>query len=714
MGAREDLTMDTLVVDYNCSPGTTPKPWQILLVDDDPDCGELLRIWLERKGIEVTLHSGAMAALAEFRQRPHHWDALLTDHAMPGMSGLDLVREVKALRPSLPCIVCTGYGNDLNDNDLSRAGVSTILAKPAEIDKIMEALAREVSGSRTQGSDTVCLLPNAPPAGEQPSAALLDLLPAGVFATDANGVCEYANPFILAATGRSPDAFLGFRWIDALHPADRVLAASGEFPGDISLRGRDGAAEWLRCRVVPRSDAQGQPCGHVFLVNDGDDRDDQQRMETLAHYDPLTGLPNRVLVRDRLRQAISFAKRAPLGVALLLVDVDHFKLVNDTLGHAIGDAALVAIARRLEDCVREADTVSRMGDDEFLLVLTDLHAPASAATVAEKIRQAMAGPIHIDGKELISSVSVGVSIYPDDGTDFDTLLSKADAALYQAKAVGRNACRFYTEQMNQASLHQFAMRTQLHRALELGEFELFYQPVISIADGRFAGAEALIRWRHPVRGLVPPDEFIPTAENSGLIVPIGQWALREACRQAASWIERGLPPMFVAVNVSPVQFRRGDLERHVADALAESGLDSRLLELEITESTLIGDDVTLQTTLNRIGTSGVSFSIDDFGTGYASFGYLKRFDIRKLKIDKSFIGDLLSDRNNSAIVNAIIQMAHGLGLAVVAEGVEDAETLEVIRGYGAQYAQGYYFSRPVPAAQFVEAATALASPSPSL
>ena len=426
----------------------------------------------------------------------------------------------------------------------------------------------------------------------------------------------------------------------------------------------------------------------------------EQRIEFLAYHDPLTGLPNRVLLEDRLKQAIALAERGQHGLALVFIDLDNFKKINDSLGHAAGDALLKEVATRLKRCVRDTDTISRQGGDEFVLVLGGLHGSEGSLPVLTKIMESLQEPFVCEGNELSTSASMGVALYPQDGDCFDILRKKADMAMYRAKEAGRNTYRFFDEAMDEEAVEHLLMRSGLRRAIERGEFVLHYQPQIDIASGHVVGVEALLRWEHPEFGLVPPGRFIPVAEESGLIVPIGAWVIEEACRQAMAWRRAGLPDLVMAVNLSAAQFRRSGIEETVAQALQRSGLVPALLELELTESILLQDVEQVLATVQRLKQLGVQLAIDDFGTGYSSLSYLKRFDIDKLKIDQSFIRDLASDPDDAAIVRAIIQMAHSLGLRAIAEGVETVELLQQLRGFGCDEAQGYHYARPMPAAAF--------------
>jgi diguanylate cyclase (GGDEF)-like protein len=426
----------------------------------------------------------------------------------------------------------------------------------------------------------------------------------------------------------------------------------------------------------------------------------EHQMEFLAHHDPLTALPNRLLVEDRFGQAAGFADRNKHHVALLLLDLDRFKSINDTLGHGLGDALLKQIASRLCDCLRDTDTLSRQGGDEFLVLLPALENGDATLPVLDKLMHCLQAPFHVEGHELTTTASIGVALYPQDGTDFSTLLKHADMAMYQAKETGGNSYCFFDQRMNVEIIENLAMRNGLKLAVERQELVIHYQPQIQLATGAVVGVEALIRWQHPRFGLIPPGRFIPVAEDSGLIVPIGAWVLHEACRQAMAWQAAGLPPLIMAVNLSAVQFKRGDLQQTVVDALQSSGLAPHLLELELTESILIQDTEGVLATVRALKNLGLKLSIDDFGTGYSSLSYLKRLAVDKIKIDQSFVRELATDTEDAAIVHAIIQMAHGLNLVTIAEGVEDAVTLENLHRFQCDEVQGYHYARPMPAGEF--------------
>ena len=425
-----------------------------------------------------------------------------------------------------------------------------------------------------------------------------------------------------------------------------------------------------------------------------------KQLRHMATHDTLTSLPNRSLLDDRMSQCIEQAKRTGEGFAVCVLDLDRFKLVNDSLGHRAGDDLLKQLARRLQTVVRGADTVARVGGDEFVLILGQARSPEDAEKVGSKIIEELRAPIRIAEIDVHVAVSIGVAFFPGDGTNIETLYAHADAAMYCAKQRGGSVIECYSSSMNLATDNRVRYEADLHRALGLQQFELHYQPKISALTKRMHSVEALIRWRHPVHGLVAPDEFIPLAEESGLIVSIGEWVLREACRQVRAWQDMGLPAMRVAVNVSALQFRRLDLVETVQRALSDAGVDARYLEIELTETALMTHPEESVEILERLSRMGVIVSVDDFGTGYSSMSYLRRFPIDKLKIDRSFISNLMTSADDASIVRAIISLAHGLRLKVVAEGVETAEQAAFLQKLGCDQFQGFHFSRPVTATAF--------------
>ncbi|CAL95678.1 EAL domain-containing protein [Azoarcus olearius] len=470
---------------------------------------------------------------------------------------------------------------------------------------------------------------------------------------------------------------------------------------EVELGRRDGGTVWAEVVTTLGLNRRSGRVEFRAVARDiSERRAAEAEIQRLAHYDQLTGLPNRSLVKDRFRYAASLTQRRRGQLAVMFFDLDHFKNINDTLGHDFGDRLLVEVARRLESVLRGGDTVCRLGGDEFVFLLPDTDAEG-AARVAAKLLEAVAQPLVLDHQELTVTPSIGIAMYPDDGTDFDTLSRNADAAMYQAKREGRNGFRFFTEAMQARSTRTLLLANALRHALDRGQFSLHYQPQVSLADGRVVGAEALLRWTHPEFGPVSPGEFVPIAESNGLIAQIGEWVLREAVAQSRRWLDEGLPPLVMAVNLSAAQFRNPNLPELVSQVIEEAGLPPHQVELELTEAVAMDDPQSAVRVMDALFARGIRMSIDDFGTGYSSLGYLKRFKVGKLKIDQSFVRDIGDDPDDKAIVSAIIHLAGSLGMLTVAEGVETLDQLDFLRQQGCDTVQGYYFSRPLPAEAFV-------------
>ena len=454
---------------------------------------------------------------------------------------------------------------------------------------------------------------------------------------------------------------------------------------------------------APLVDSRGRYRGRIWYHRDiTKKKADEAQLEFLAYYDALTGLPNRTLLADRLENALGEAKRKNAKVAVLFLDLDRFKIINDSLGHSIGDQLLKVVAKRLNGCIRHHDTVSRAGGDEFIVVLSDVKETADAAAIAGRILGALKARFVIAGHSLSTSCSMGISVFPEDGTDSETLIRYADQAMYSAKESGRNTFRFFTSELNVAAVERLKLENHLHQAMQKNEFYLVYQPQVEISSGRITGVEALIRWRNPELGLVPPEEFIPIAENTGLILPLGKWVLEVACSQVRKWQTEGLNAVPVAVNVSAVQFRQDGFTRQIREVLTKTGLSPEYLELEVTESLLMSNADVKCAVLSELIQMGVKLAIDDFGTGYSSLSYLKHFRANRLKIDRSFVRDLPANNDDAAIIAAVIGMAKALHLKVVAEGVENELQMSFLKSHGCDEFQGYHFSRPLSTEEMTE------------
>ncbi|MGZ8983903.1 MAG: EAL domain-containing protein [Methylotenera sp.] len=501
------------------------------------------------------------------------------------------------------------------------------------------------------------------------------------------------NPNMLSS-GRQDEAFYGQMWDS--------ISKTGSWQGELWNRRKNGEIYPEALTIISVKGDDGSVINHIAILGDISERKlAEERIQQLAHYDVLTGLPNRVLFGDRLKQSLIHAVRNQYSLALLFLDLDRFKQINDTLGHGVGDQLLQMVAQRLMECLREQDTVSRQGGDEFLAVLPGTDA-AGAELVAGKMLQAVSQPYVIEGHDLRITSSIGIAIYPDHAQDASSLIKYADVAMYQAKEGGRNHYLLFDPSMNVSTYERLTLETNLRTALERNQFQLYYQPQVDLADGRIIGCEALIRWHPPELGMISPASFIPLAEETGLIIPISDWVLEEAIRQCRAWHDAGLLELTVAVNLSPLQFRQRNLHEQVSGLLDQYAVDANMLDLELTEGILMQGVERTLTTLHGLAALGVGISIDDFGTGYSSLSYLKRFPIQKLKIDQSFIRDVTTDSNDATMVRTIILMAHSLKLHVIAEGVETVEQADFLRESGCERAQGRLFGHPMPAEEFAE------------
>jgi len=540
---------------------------------------------------------------------------------------------------------------------------------------------------------------------EQLAQMVFTHTPAGIILTDDSHRILSLNPATAKMSGYESYELIGHTVFGLLNTEPELSAAElqetlalrATWSGELSITRKNGTLLAAGVRAQRVDDPRNALATHyVWILADITERKEaEERMRHIAQHDPLTGLPNRLSLLMRLAQLLPEARRHHWRMAAMFIDLDRFKIINDTLGHQVGDEMLREVACRLSSVIRETDFVARLGGDEFVILLPGIAQPADAAMVANKIIAALSSSIEAEGHELHTSPSIGISVFPDDGPDGDTILKNADTAMYHAKAVGRNNYQFFATEMNQASSERLNIEHKLRHAIARDEFALVYQPQFSAGNSRPTGVEALLRWHHPTDGIISPDRFIPIAEETGIIVEIGEWVLITACREMKHWLDAGLPPMRIAVNVSARQLRRRDFCETVAGALAESGLPAELLELEITESAVMENPQEAIQILESLGRMGVTLAIDDFGTGYSSLAYLKLFPIDHLKIDRSFVRDIEHDLNDRAIAFGTIALAHSLGLNVIAEGVETPDQLELLRANGCDEVQGYLFSKPL-------------------
>lgn len=577
-----------------------------------------------------------------------------------------------------------------------------------ELEQVNEALRKEAAErDRVQ---------RALMESEQRLRTIIDSEPACVKLMSSDGKLVQVNAAGLAMIeADSEHEIIGLSVLDLVKPEYRgayrafMKSIMGGERGSIEfgIVGLRGTHRWLESHAVPVREAGGQSYSVLTITHDITERKHaQDHVHYLAHYDVLTGLPNRLLLHDRLSQAIIEAERRQRVVAVVMVDVDRFKKINDSLGHETGDRVLKAVAQRLRETVREGDTVARLGGDEFAVALSDMASSDHAGLVGRKIMDAFSAPFHLDARELFLSVSLGVAVHPHHGATAEDLLRNADVAMYQAKEQGRAGCQIFSAELTAKASHYLAMDNALRKAIEREEFLLHYQPMVDLRTGRVAGVEALIRWGHPSWGLVSPAQFIPLAEETGLILPIGEWVMSEACKQMRAWHVLGLSPVRVSVNLSSRQLQYPQLGKSIIESIERERFSADCLELELTESMLMQTAQGVEM-LRELRAKGVRISVDDFGTGYSSLSYLRRLPIDVLKIDRSFVQDARSDAGAVAIVGSIIALAHNLGLEVVAEGVETREQLALLQAHGCDFAQGFYLAPPLPAD---EVATVLRTP----
>jgi diguanylate cyclase (GGDEF)-like protein/PAS domain S-box-containing protein len=681
----------------------------VLLIEDNHGDARLLREMFRDGGAYNTklTHVASMSD-AETQLAVPVVDVILLDLGLPDAQGLGAVRRAHAAAPKVPLVVLTGLDDDTIALQALQEGAQDYLVK-GQLDT--RGLLRALRYAIERKTMEEALL-----AEKERAQITLDSIGDAVICTNVANCITFLNVVAERMTGWSWKEAAGrplpevFQRVDAasrappsIPPPGRSRTSSRPPSSSAILVRRDGVEIPIEGSVAPINDRAGQATGAVIVFRDvSATRAMSLQMTHAAEHDFLTGLPNRMLLNDRIKQAIVIAKRHETRVAVLFLDLDGFKHINDSLGHSIGDKLLQSIGKRLVDCGRAADTVSRQGGDEFVVLLSEVQHSEDAAVAASRMLTAVAEAHSIDDHELHVTTSIGVSVYPDDGDDAEALIKNADTAMYQAKENGRHSYQYFKPAMNARAVERQSIEEGLRRALERNEFSLHYQPKVDVQTGAIAGAEALLRWTHPTRGPVCPAQFIPVAEECGLILPIGRWVLRRACEQAQAWIRAGLVPATMAVNVSAKQFRGDSFLKDLLATLEESGLDPGLLELELTESVLMKHAESAASILGTLRDNGVQVAVDDFGTGYSSLSYLRKFPIDALKIDQSFVGRIGLAADDASIVTAVIGMARNLKLRVVAEGVETLEQAEFLRTQACDQAQGYYFSRPVLPEQFAD------------
>ena len=682
----------------------TTQGSRILVADDDLTACLLLRAALEKAGFEVCTASDGAQALREFARSA--FDMAMLDVDMPGLNGFEVCAVLRReAGDAFPIVMVTGMDDTGSIETAYQSGATDFMSKP---------LNWALIGHRVRYLLRAARAAHALRTANARNAAMLGAIPDTLLRLDRKArIVEVRSGAAPGTAERLPRSGLGLT--DAYPPAaaqqlakalDAAHATGTPQSADFSLVDTDERQRHFEARLVPIDGDEA-----LCLVRDITDRkDNENRIFRLAYFDTLTGLANRQAFHERLEREIQRAQRDERRLAVLFMDLDHFKSVNDTLGHGAGDALLQEAARRLRNTLRPSDLVARatvelarLGGDEFTVLLPDIAHPDDALHIAERIRDAMQQPFALEGGSPRLSTSIGIALFPEDGHDSASLLKHADTAMYHAKDCGRNGARFYNTELTQAAVERMRLEISLRQALERDEFFLMYQPQLDARSGRVTSVEALVRWRHPERGLVPPLDFIPFAEQNGMIVAIGRWVLHQACRDAAAWLHAG-QPMQVAVNLSPLQFREPQLLEIIRGVLADTGLPPRWLELEVTESALMDDNETTLNTLLALRAEGIHIALDDFGTGYSSLSYLKRLPLSRIKVDKSFVIGLPDDRDNLAIVQAIVSLARHLGFSITAEGVETMEQARLLTELGSDSLQGYCFSTPVEVAALAELA----------
>ncbi|HEY3730056.1 MAG TPA: EAL domain-containing protein [Steroidobacteraceae bacterium] len=676
----------------------------VLIIDDDPAFALLAGETLQQAGFEARIALNSQEAIASFEQgKP---DLILLDVELPGTNGFDLCATLRLMSPGVevPIVMVTGHDDTGSIAQAYQAGATDFIHKPV----LWPTLPHRV-GFILRARDSMLALQ----ASEQKNRALLQALPDTIFIVGRDGVLIEHITSDARGSGKS----LVGRSLEQVLPASVALAArqavSTPNRSELSThefvvgKGKDQRSYEARLRP--------QPNGTLLVVtrDTTERRKAKARIEYLAYYDILTGLPNRQQFVREAGGAMRAAKESGQMMALLYLDLDRFKRINDNLGHSVGDALLKNVARRLEHSTRPSDVteptadnqrqarVARLGGDEFVVMLTNLTDEAQTAAVANRIRQSLGEPLDCGGHRLVVTPSIGIALYPQDGTDIEDLLVKADMAMYQAKDQGRNGYAFYGHSMAVRSLGRLELENDLRTAFQNNDFQIFYQPKVELATGAIVGVEALLRWHHAVRGWIAPDVFIPVAEETGLIAELGDWVIRECCKQLSAWASDGLGYLSIAVNVSVQQFARMDFVESVLRSLWQYSVRPEKLELEITESLLMRNVDDTTACMKRFRAAGVTLSIDDFGTGYSSLGYLRQFPVDALKIDRSFVKDLHTSDDDAAICAAIIAMARELKLKVIAEGVSNTEQLDFLREHRCDLVQGYLISQPIPVADLL-------------
>jgi diguanylate cyclase (GGDEF)-like protein/PAS domain S-box-containing protein len=683
-------------------------PLKILLIENDSAAATEIRAALTAGG-GVPFEVEWVRQLSDGLERLNEKGiaAVLLELSLPDSGGIETFDKLFTAAPDVPILILGGNANEALAKEAVGRGAQDYLL-PGHLDSYSLPRALRNAIERKAVEDALYV-------EKERALVTLNSIGDAVLCTDISGNVIYLNLVAESMTGWPREEAIGKPLSEVFQIIDAATRKTARDPMKMAVEEnktvgltvncvlvrRDGFESGIEDSAAPIHDRAGRVIGAVIVFHDvSAARAMSHQMTHSAQHDVVTNLPNRLLLNDRISQAISLARRQNRPLAVIFLDLDRFKYINDSLGHATGDKLLQSVSKRLLAGVRNSDTVSRQGGDEFVILLSEISHPEDAATSARKLLLSLNAPHSVDGHDLDIAGSIGISAYPEDGEDAETLIKNADTAMYHAKEKGRNNFQFFKPEMNRRALERQSLEGSLRHAIERQEFLLHYQPKVNLLTGQITGVEALIRWQQSDRGLIPPSHFVPIAEDCGLILPIGRWVLREACRQARAWQCAGLPRLPVAVNVSAVEFRDEGFVDGVRTVLSETGLEARCLELELTEGVLMEDAESTAAVLQELKTMGVYLAVDDFGTGYSSLSYLRQFPIDILKIDRSFVQQITADSEDSLIVSAIINMGKSLKHVVVAEGIETQEQKAYLQSQHCEEGQGYFFSRPVPAAHF--------------
>ncbi len=689
---------------------------KILVVDDDPVVLKSLQDLLAIRGFNPDAAIGGQEAICQLDR--NDYDLVLLDLHMPYVTGHDVMAHIRAKQINTSVIIVSGETSFEAAKDACSQGAYDFLRKPYATDELIITVNNALKEKHLEKQNV--LMTKQLSDSERLHRYIVNTSPDIIYILDQDGHFTFINERIESLLGFSKEEIVGKHYSFLVHRDDMEQAKYVFNERRIGTRAAKNIELRLKCKdedgtrhfnnrtlpielsamgmYVAKDESKNNYTGTYGVARDVTERKLAEETITFqAHHDLLTKLPNRALLRDRLSLAISQAERDAENIAVMFLDLDRFKNINDSLGHMIGDELLQQVSTRLKDCIRAGDTLARFGGDEFTLMLPKLiNARKDASTLAEKITGTLKQPFIIDGHELYVSASIGIALFPQDGTHMDSLIKHADVAMYHVKGQGKNGYQFYSDEMNEPYIEKLSLDTGIHRALDNKEFSLVYQPQINLRTGEIVGVEALLRWNHPEHGTISPSEFIPFAEESGLIIDIGYWVLKSACAELSRWLDSGLPEVRMSVNISARQLMEDDIVKNIINIIKDHGVPGHCIELEITENAIMDDMDSVIRKLKELSQHNITVAIDDFGTGYSSLSYLHKLPIQTLKIDRTFLKESHINKGDNTIISTIVAMAKGLGLNVIAEGVETQAQLDYLRGIECSEAQGFLFGKPLP------------------